>query len=80
MQSLKIGHLQVFCIIDLAFTQSRPGCEFFSVWRAVAVPSRAVDFFARLDTRAASYIVANSIASPPFLALPLPIAATLSRH
>ena len=53
----------LFCIIDLAFTQSGPGCEFFSVWRAVAVPSRAVDFFARPGTRAASSIAASSNAS-----------------
>ena len=29
MQSLKIDHLQGFCIIDLAFTQSGFGCDFF---------------------------------------------------
>ena len=46
MQSLK-SHLQEFCIIDLTFTQSGPGCEFFPMWRTVAVPSCAVDFFAR---------------------------------
>ena len=80
MQSLKIGHLQVFCIIDLAFTQSRPGCEFFSVWRAVAVPSHTVDFFARPGTLAASCIAVSSIVSPPFPALLLPITATLRRH
>jgi len=32
----------------------------FSVWRTVAVPSRAVDFFARPGTRAASSIANHS--------------------
>jgi hypothetical protein len=31
------------------------------VWRAVAVPSHAVDFFARLGTRATSCIAASYI-------------------
>ena len=63
MQSLKIGYLQGFYIIDLAFKQSGPGCEFFSVWCAVAVSSRVVDFFARPGTHAASCITTSCIAA-----------------
>ena len=63
MQSLKIDYLQGFYIIDLAFKQSGPGCEFFSVWCAVAVPSRVVDFFARPGTHAASCITTSCIAA-----------------
>ena len=34
MQSLKIGHLQGFCIIELAISQSGLDCDFFSFTRA----------------------------------------------
>ena len=45
MQSLKIGHLKGFCIIELTISQSGPGCDFFL--RALTIvfqrdfPSRA---------------------------------------
>jgi len=70
IQSLKIGHLQGFCIIELAISQSGPGRDFFPS-RALAIvfpcdfPSREVAVGSRvfLTSRAA-----GSSCSPPLVA------------
>ena len=67
MQSIKIDHLQGFCIIKLAISQSGPGYEFLSFTRARdCLPARL--FFTRV--KSPPVLAFSSQVAPPVLPAP----------